>query len=289
MNDLEVIVVDGIPQKYYDSIFRQALEYALVSLPFTIDRMHLKNIERQVSNITKGKLAEGLLRFFFTQNDLPADFDRCQTPFYQIDKRDFLFDGFEWDFKNNFIYHPQNRLPEKAYSDLPALVPNRYAGDQWGKRLKRFFPESKGVRFLFSFLKGADLNNGRRVNAFFSLRLVPEQIKLLSELCLKYAGCSCEAQPFSKDSFIKYFKGMAALHNTFFIRSRPALIVTGYAGKRQWPLFKNTLHQDFLKGTLKTRINNATCSLKNLPSFYSLIAGKRTEFKYAHLKKAPPV
>ena len=270
MTEHEIIIADSIPEQEYQKVFYKALDYAILSLPFTIDRMALKNTERQIANITKGKLAEGLLCFFFKHNSIRADFASCSTPFYQTDKRDFLLNGCEWDLKNNFIYHAGNVLTDYNYTDVPALVPNRHPGDQWAKRQKKNFEQSRGVNFLFTFLKGADLERGERGEPFFTLHLDDVQKSILAKMCAKYRGTAQDDKPFEENSFVDYFYKYKPLRDILVIREKPALVITAFADHSHWPLFKDTNRADFLNGILMTKIKNATCPIKKLPSFLSL-------------------
>lgn len=283
MTENEIIIVDSIPEKEYLRIFQRALDYAIISIPFTIDRMALKNPERQIINITKGKLAEGLLWFFFKHNNIRADFATCSTPFYQTDKRDFLINGYEWDQKNNFIYHAGNVLADYAYTDLPALVPNRHPQDQWAKRLEKHFEQSAGVNYLFTFLKGTDLEKGQRGEPFFSIALSTEQKNLMEKISAKYSGLTQDEKPFEEKAFRDYFYGFKTIHEILEIRERPSLVITAYAEQKHWPLFKDTNHANFLNGTLRTRITNATCAIKRMPSFLSLFPRFKKEIKYARI------
>lgn len=276
MTETEIIIVDSVPEQEYQRLLLRALDYALLSIPFTLDRMSLKNPEKQIINIIKGKLAEGLLWFFFKHNFIPADFASCSTPFYQTDKRDFLLNGFEWDQKNNFIYHQGSLLADHAYIDLPALIPNRHPKDQWTKRLDKNFEQSRGVNYLFTFLKGADLREGQRDEPFFSIALAKEQKNTLQKMSEKYAGLTQDKEPFDGKAFKEYFYGIKSVREILQIRQKPSLVITAYADKRHWHLFKNTNHATFLNGTLRTKITNATCLIKELPSFLSL---------FSHLKK----
>ena len=283
MTENEIIIVDSVPEKEYLRILHRALDYALISIPFTIDRMSLKNLEKQIINIAKGRLAEGLLWFFFKHNSIKADFKSCTTPFYQTDKRDFLLNGLEWDQKNNFIYHEGNLLTDSNYTDLPALVPNRHTKDQWAKRTAYKFKNSRGVSFIFTFLKGADLISGQRGESFLSINLSDEQQMLLHKINKKYKGFTQEKKPFEEDAFRRGFFESKRLNEIISVNFLPLLIITAYADQRHWHLFQNTNHADFLNGTIKTKIKNSTCCIKELPSFLSLFPHLRDEIHYAKL------
>ena len=156
MFENEVIVVNRIPHSEYRIIVVHALEYAILSIPFTYDRMEIPDLQRKILNIAKGKIAEGLFQYFCTQNDIPADFKSCETPFYQADHRDFILIGKEWDIKNNFLYHQGIVLNDHHYVDLPALIPNRGNWDQWGKRLIQKSNQTSATGFVFTYLNHKD-------------------------------------------------------------------------------------------------------------------------------------
>jgi hypothetical protein len=297
MSENEVIIVNGIPSHVYDSLVDEGVRYAVISLPFTVDRIELKNIKHRVLNIAKGKIAEGLFQYFCSQNNINPDFSTCSTPFWTIDKRDFLLGNDEWDIKNNFVYHAKDTL--KSYTQLPALVPNKKATDQWSKRNKMAFDHTAQVKFLFTYLKNADLSGNKRGKEFLEINLTMAQEILLQELYLNAQAneslLTCE--PYTEEWFWSQMKAKG-IRQHYTLNFRPQLIITGYADNSTFPLFKDTgkfsalnyqnytqplWYQrayttgsiNFLKGTIWTTITNATCPVAELPSFYSL---------YPHLK-----
>ena len=103
MTEKEVIIVDGIPSAQYHSLIEGCVKYAIISLPFTVDRMKIPNPQQRAFNIAKGKIAESLFQFFCKNNGINPDFESCSTPFWTVDNRDFILRSTEWDIKNNFI------------------------------------------------------------------------------------------------------------------------------------------------------------------------------------------
>ena len=230
--------------------------------------MGLKDINRQIFNIAKGKLAEGLFKFFCEKNEITADFQSCETPFYQIDRRDFLLDENEWDQKNNFIYHDGELLTKHHYTNLPALVPNRpNRRDQWQKRNDHYFQTTRSVKFLFTFLRASDKN--RSGGNLFSINLSAKQNAYLHRLNNKYKGLPQKEKPFSENDFWKEMTYLKDDKISFRLNEKPALIITAYADKSHWDLFFDTKNKNFLDGTLITKIRNKTCYLNQLPSFLS--------------------
>jgi len=126
----------------YETLMRNAVEYAMLSIPFTFDRMGIRDLNRKILNIAKGKFAENVFDFFLNSEGVEINRQITTTPFYQSDNRDFIFNNFEWDIKNNYLSHHGDFLDLDEYLDLPALVPNRGEWDQWGKREKTFFSNS---------------------------------------------------------------------------------------------------------------------------------------------------
>ena len=305
MTENEVIVVDSIPQATYDSLIRECVEYSIISLPFTVDRMSIPDDKRRALNIAKGKIAEHLFKYFCDANDIYPDFDICSTPFWTVDNRDFMLNGHEWDIKNNFYYAPISGLSYN-YTDLPALVPNRFSGDQWSKRNINMLSGSDGVSFLFTFLKGADLNSsGDRGNEFLEIVLNQSQLSYIHQLYSKYQGQPQSRQPFTEEEFWSEISNRGSME-LFRLNARPALIITGYANNSNWDIFRDTGKYDrnnnwvsyyspswyrkvgmkgsltFLNGTLWTTITNATVPVKELPSFLSLYPHLKNGIKYGH-------
>jgi len=291
MTNNDEIIIDKISSADYRLIVKDAVKYALISLPFTIDRMKIPNHERRALNIAKGKIAEGLFKWFCKTNKVDVDFETCETPFWEIDKRDFMFDGAEWDIKNNFIYHAGDYYDD--YMKLPALIPNRHPNDQWSTRTQKKITGATGVKYLFSFLKGADLIGTSRGTDFLTLNLSFEQSEFISDLYEKYRGMPQNQKPFDEDWFWDELKKRGS-EEFFTLSFMPYLVITGYADERHWELFKDTgplsknNYQNYfdeqwykkvgyknslmwLNGTLWTTITNKTCPVQKLPSFKELL------------------
>ena len=105
MHPSETLLIDRILPADYDALLNTCIRYALISKPFTIRRVGNQSLDKAILNIFKGKLAEALFRYFCENNEIPADFDACSTPFWQVGNRDFILNGKEWDIKNNFVYN----------------------------------------------------------------------------------------------------------------------------------------------------------------------------------------
>ena len=157
-----------IENRLYERLVLEAVEYAILSLPYTINRMELKETSTRI--------------------------DTCQTPFYQPDRRDFILGREEWDLKNNFLHHRGPVLPPDDYYELPGLIPDRGQWDQWSKRSDCLHqPETEAVCFLFSFMKGWQ---GKQ--PFLTVSFTPEQHAFLDEMIVRVGQ---ESEPYDPDWF----------------------------------------------------------------------------------------
>lgn len=294
MTEAEVICLENIPTSDYNRMVIQAIRYALLSKPFTIKRVEGLPVADRILNIFKGKLAEQLFAWYSTQHVTDADWESCTTPFYQTDKRDFIWKGIEWDIKNNYIYHAGVNLTDYGYTQLPALVPNRHGGDQWAKRTELKNPgKAKATGFIFTFLKGASLHNGKRSDDFCKLMLSESQLQTMEQLEIQFGGNPVAAMPF-EPSWLWDKLQFHPNDNIIRMQYYPKLCIAGYALVQHENLFKNTGPGDaqnqwmdylpagwyskthkgscnFLHGTLWTTLTNATVPVGLLPSFQNLL------------------
>ncbi len=293
MKENEVIITDALSDNTYKRIASEAIMYAIISKPFTIRRIGNQTLQQAIMNIFKGKLAEQLFRQFCSDHDINPDWGACSTPYWDIDRRDFIYHQSEWDIKNNIIYHSDELLPTSQYLNLPALIPNRKWGDQWDVRNKiKNIGKAGSTAYLFTFFKGATLVDNKRGPEFCRLALSPDQQELIAQLERKFFGKPTHQQPYDFDRF---WGEMARRGSCNFLdhNFQPRLVITGYAQAKHWHLFKNTgpgdpLNQymehlnpawysksksgsvNFMNNTLWTTITNATCPMELLPSFLSL-------------------
>jgi len=296
MNKNEVIVFDGLEQEKYLEIINDSVNYALLSIPFTINRIGIDGVQERVLNITKGKFAEKLFSEFCKINDVPINTEPCETPYWKVDKRDFLLKDYEWDLKNNYFY--KNESEKLSFENFPALIPNRNKYDQWNKRLVSEHKQFNNA-FLFTFIQNATIDNGKRSKPFLEITLNESQIVRLNALNNKYCGCPIESEPYPKEEFLSKFKKMN--NQIFVINNLPPLIITAVATKEDWSKFKNTgpLEKNnyfieykngwykkskngtltFLDNVIFTRINNMTLPIEQLKAFSNF-------FPLKNLKKA---
>lgn len=299
MQTNEIIVVDSIPKDSFVEIVENSLKYALISQPFTINRMGIDSIENKVLNITKGKIAEGIFEFFCHSNDIQVDFKSCETPFWKTDKRDFIFDGLEWDIKNNFFYSEKD--VEIDCSTLPALIPNRHSKDQWSKRNKSEIPQSNGIGYVFTFMKMADIQNGKRTNSFIEIDISENYLRFLDKKNFKYLGQPQNTHPQKYEEEFNIIFSSQEIKGIYKIFSQPSLFITGYATYEDWTKFKDTGKNapqnymeflpngwyrvnktgsiTFLNNVLTATIRNATLPVSYLRPFSQLFPKK--SFRYS--------
>ena len=288
MTESEIIIVDSVPNHIYDEIAWRAARYALISVAFTYNRMNKMDILTRVINITKGKIAEGLFFYFCKLHNVVVHTESCTTPFWLPDRKDFIFLNGEWDIKNNFIYMRDNKNEKISMSDLPALIPNKYDGDQWSKRNETYLENTTFSAYLFTFMC---LRKGQK--AFFEILLNDEQTTFIGTIAEKYSHYPYGQMPFLESWFYEELSKIGPEIN-INLEYYPSLIITGCANARYWDLFKDTGPQtmedhyktftspdwyyndrekftNFLQGTIVTTIKNKTCPVGLLPSFRSLI------------------
>jgi len=285
VNENEIILVDGISQSNYSEIIEKSLRYAIISLPFTINRMSISSLKQRIENIAKGKIAEEIFFLFARQNELPVNPAPCRTPFFQADRRDFVLFDAEWDIKNNFLVHYDKILPG-SYTHLPALIPDKHRHDQWAQRNVHKIEQSCDVAFLFTFMKWKD-NRCNTSKGFFDFSLTKEQNDLLVRAWQKYKGKTLNEIPFDKTIFWHEWKrlGRNAPFCNLKIYEFPPLVIAGYAMKKEFPFFEIVRrNQKFLQGVLHTRIKNRGLPIKKLPSFASLFPRFKREIRLGHFR-----
>lgn len=271
MEHHEIISID-LPDTLFDHAVNEALEYGIISVPFTYNRMSIRHISRRILNIAKGKLSEKIFKIFCHANDIPIKTDQCETPFYLPDKKDFILGDEEWDLKNNYIYHDGDLLNSKDYIALPALIPNRGKWDQWSKRnsIAHLHQASKNI-YLFSFMKGWDYVNQKRVHPFLSFTINQKQETFLDSLSKKYKQNTYSEAPFEMDWFwyqMKKYGGEFMYESSTYYR--PKVILTGYSGETEWKYFSPIDPTSFKSDFFSMRIKNMGASLNHLKPFKSL-------------------
>jgi len=270
----DIIIIDTIPDRIQERFVNQAINYALLSISFTYNRMDLDKLARRIQNIAKGKIAELMFQFFMKENKLEVNFSSCQTPFYLPDKRDFLMGEYEWDIKNNFV-RSANVLSLAQIIELPALIPNRpsfgYFMDQWEKRKKMLHSTSNGARYVFTFMERPVRNDFIDIYIHPNLKLFFERIKK------EYPFVKKEQAPFTESWFWNEISKVD--FPTYKLNQTLRLYVTAWAGESQFKYFYDTKKQNF-EGFIFTIIKNKTIKVHRLPSFASLFPKLKEEMNY---------
>lgn len=261
-----------LPKSEMKALAFEAIRYALISSPFTINRMHLNDLEKRILNITKGKLSEMMFQQFAKEYGILLDFDTCSTPFFKADYRDFLYRSIEWDLKNNFVAHDSLHIDEDQLKALPALVPAKFEKDQWYKKSRPLFEGTKGVGFVFSFMINK-LENGPLSTDFIEVNLSKEWKKWLIDLGNKYQGRIQRNAPFSEEWFWAQSEQKVLPWDNQIIQvnfSSP-IYICSYATEAEWKLFRAFEPRSFGNGMMRTRIRNMGCAIAHLHPFQRLM------------------
>jgi len=242
--------IHSIPNKEFSELIYRSVLYGVISIPFTYDRMgYQMDLERRITNIIKGKIAEECFNHFANSINIDIDTGYCQTPFYRIDKRDFLYQSIEWDIKNNFVLKSFESI---NLDRLPALVPV----DQWAKRTEHKFSWTTGVNYCFTFMEKDSRNEP------INLSLNDKQKGLLKSLYQKYLGKEQEKAPFTEEWFRHEF-GEFTYNHKFTNR----ILIGGYSDNTLWRSFTEEQPHSFGDGAIITRIPNYCLELSRLLHF----------------------
>jgi hypothetical protein len=253
-----------IENSIYDRLVAESVKYALISLPYTINRMSLKDIQARITNIAKGKISEKLFLHFCEQNEIPVKTKKCQTSFYLPDKRDFILGREEWDIKNNYLRHEDDILSPEQYFNLPALIPNRGEWDQWSKKDQCFHaPSTDTVCYMFSFMKG-----WKGKIPFLSIELTEGQNAFIIKLI---QSARKKGKPYDEKWFwLKMTELGNGIPFKYHLNFHPELILCGLAQEKDFSRFNDLKPQNFQNGLFKTRIQNKGIKIKHLSSFLTL-------------------
>jgi hypothetical protein len=252
---VNAVVLDQVDSETLNNAKQLALEYALISKPFTYNRMRLP-IRKCVENIAKGKFAESLVVSVLKRGGLTIDVDSCRTPFWLRDRRDFVFDDYEWDIKSIFLH----RLPPNGrFEDCPALVPNKSPTDQWATREIRYVPNAvAGPCYLFVFFGPLTI----------TININKSQESFLSKLCARYREVEAPSEPFRSDWFFDEFPDLDKV--SMELSTSPVLAITGVATTGEWGRFVSRPPGPVLVDGVviyRTAIENMACRSGDLPSF----------------------
>jgi len=267
------ILLNGIPSEVASRIGNEAIKYAFFSLPFTVNRMQVQQPEQRLLNIFKGKVAEGIFLEFLKCQQFIADSSTCETPYFQPDRRDFMLNDYEWDLKNNFVHTDQ--LLYAAKNALPALIPDRYQGDQWSKRLQLSSTKSKGLIYVFTFMP----HYASEKIPLLQCTVDNEQKKTIDLLCERWNNKHQLSEPYSDAALNSMFFSSRKPEDCYKFQGQLSMLITSVAGPNQWNLFKSQKPQSFANGLIKTKIQNRYCPVNDLPDFHRYF---KQQLKHIH-------
>jgi hypothetical protein len=267
MNQEEIIFFKVDNTKIQYQLIKEAIDYALLSIPFTFDRLGNRNLMKNIINITKGKFAENYFFLYCEVNSLSIDLNSVTTPFYQADKHDFVFKNLEWDIKNNYLEHYGSTLSSNDYLDQLALIPNRGPWDQWSKR--NIFNEdiASGNGYLFTFMKKSEPNS--RIN-WLTIDMNLAQKNYLLDLYEKYKGRHQDDEPYKRETFWEEFFSLGP-DFTFDIHDFPTFVITGIALKDDLVKFSPVKPSEMNSIYMRTIIENMGLKIKYLRSFKEFV------------------
>lgn len=267
MNSNDVITFKITDTNIQDKLIRKAIDYAIISIPFTYDRLGNRNLTKNILNIAKGKIAENYFYNFCSEKRIQLDTESLTTPFYQADKKDFVYNQLEWDLKNNFLIHDQDLLPNDIYLEQIALIPNRGPWDQWSKRNYLNRHDSLGSGYIFTFMKKAETDSS---SEFLTIKMSLNQKNFLLDLYENYKGKHQNISPYNSEKFWNEFHDRGSRYE-FEISHFPWLVITGVALKEDFIHFRTFKPSDMTSPYLRTIIENMGTRVAELRSFKEYI------------------
>jgi len=249
----------------YLPALKRARRYALISLPWTINRMAYTRdrpgLERRLRNIILGKLPEYLITKVLQDYSVRFDLQAGETNFWKQDNFDILLyiNGHveEWDLKCLTTYFKE--IEPSEWLELPALIPDRHTHDQWSLRNRTVRASTLQKRFLFVFLDHPGLH----------IQLTPEQVTTYHKIIAH------PKQYLRQDDFILRTLGDVPLQlDSKYLR----LVISAVAGPDEWGLFQSVPARTYWPGTpVHTRIRNKGVAVKYLPAFLEIIGRKKQD------------
>ena len=261
----EEVIRFRIDRRRARGIMRKSIRYAIMSIPFTIDRMNIRNLPRRIINIAKGKFAEGVFEAFVQENGIDdIDFHSTRTPYYRVDMGDFLLGGYQFDLKNNFLRC--SGFSERDVVKFLALVPDRHKRDQWRRRFRVDDPKKshRGKAFLFTFMRHIHLK----------IENLGEIIPAIRDYWKRFRGRPQEREP---EEFRRRMDYLIRKHNLRAEYTPPKeLLITAYANREYFHMFRY-IPPGYIFETrrgeecFRTKIKNRGVEIEKLPPFESLI------------------
>lgn len=263
---------------------QKEVEKAMISFPFWANRRRIKNVNFGIHTFLKDILHHHLFSLFAEEQNLNLNFKTGERSFQHDADFDFSFGNTAWHIQNSFVQH---RKPLKAeeYVYLPALIPNHFKNDNWGKRNEK--PEGlESTGYVFTFLN-EDPNNNKPL---FDLEINKGIIAFLNTLKLKYAERNLENPLYSENWFWNEFLKISEIPK-IKVNKTPTLVIAGVAQENHFGYFADTDEKanlcyrlyrgrwyenieggglSFCNGLIQTQIKNATCPMAALGSFNSV-------------------
>lgn len=264
VNKNDIIIWNDFDVKDYDIAINKAVVYAILSVPYTYDRLGLgydnDGIRERIKNITKGKVAEYLFELYCKSKGIKISRKDNETPFWRYDKNDFIINDMIIDVKNNIIRNGNTFIKDEVLN-FPALVPC----DQVNGHIKP-------VNFAYVFTFMLD-------NDFFTIDLNDDTLQYISKL----NNFCCGKQLDSKPSYFKdkesYFReifrkfGGIKTQKIVIINNHPDLIIGGiefYNHKdfeNKFDVVNSGTLFKYESGYIRTRVGNYMTKVKNLEVF----------------------
>ena len=267
MNSDQVIFNKIEDSSLYDQLLAQAIDYAILSIPFTFDRMGIRDLKKKIINIAKGKFAENLFFHFLSANKINFDNQMTNTPFYSIDKRDFILKNIEWDIKNNFLIHENETLKPDEYIKLLGLIPYRGDWDQWGKRNIKYFPNTTSCGYVFTFMQKKQSKNDQD---FFDLKYTFKQEMFLRDLYEKFQGKQQPISPYESKWFWHSFESLGGTYK-LNCNYRPQMVITAIALPDAFSKFDLYKPSQVTGKYMRTIIPNMGIPIGSLDSFKEFV------------------
>lgn len=266
MDESEIIKIT-LTESELKLLLSEALEYAALSINFTLDRCERKkgkiikgktdyDFAYRMSNIIKGYVSQSVLIKYLVKCGVCVDDETTKTPYYEPDKGDFLIknnDGkyIEIDYKC-FSYRG---IYTGDFVDLPALCPT----DQFDKGIKNKDIASWAY-YIYGWVK----------DGWFTLTLNNEQKSYLDEMVKESIVKGKYDDP---KGFYDKFMGLGN-KDEIVINFVPEFVVCGYSTFLEHGKFVKTPERakyPEINPVVFLRLDNMTYPMRKLNSLKSYI------------------
>lgn len=285
MQPEEILVYAPKDFATFESSVKISVLRTLISLCF-FDNVYNEDLaEEKIFQTIRNRICLKIFELFAKENQLEIAFQHSHFPYWKTGNFDFSFRNSAWDFMVNSIQG--DNLAETEILKLPALVPNRSEVDNWSRRLH--VPEKhKSRRFLFAFIRE---DQWKAFRHSVDEMLTRQRLSFLKKTAYENLGWNINQQSFNENEFWTNFE-MDSRIPDFTFQAIPDLIICAVAGKKEFPFFADTdsisAHGyslftgkyyeyieggglSFLNNRIQTKFRNATCPIRILPSFQSML------------------